>query len=60
MLMKANSFFPFQLGGVQDIASKDMAGKHALLREKYPLLATALLKRLMPTTMKFMVSVSYQ
>ncbi|XP_071530132.1 carbohydrate sulfotransferase 11-like [Panulirus ornatus] len=44
-----------ELGGVQDISSKDMAGKHALLREKYPLLATSLLKRLMPTTMKFMV-----
>ncbi|KAK8735269.1 hypothetical protein OTU49_005594 [Cherax quadricarinatus] len=44
-----------EVAGVQDVASKDMAGKHALLREKYPLLATALLKRIMPTTLKFMV-----
>lgn len=44
-----------ELAGVQDVASKDMAGKHALLREKYPLLTNSLLKRIMPTTMKFMV-----
>ncbi|KAK7086393.1 hypothetical protein SK128_021996 [Halocaridina rubra] len=44
-----------ELAGVQDIASKDMAGKHSLLREKYPLLTNSLLKRIMPTTLKFMV-----
>ncbi|XP_069180830.1 carbohydrate sulfotransferase 11 isoform X2 [Procambarus clarkii] len=44
-----------EIAGVQDISSKDMAGKHALLRERYPLLTTALLKRTIPTTMKFMV-----
>ncbi|XP_042205527.1 carbohydrate sulfotransferase 11-like [Homarus americanus] len=44
-----------QVAGVQDIASKDMAGKHALLRDTYPLLATGLLRRIMPATMKFMV-----
>ncbi|XP_066971737.1 carbohydrate sulfotransferase 11-like [Macrobrachium rosenbergii] len=44
-----------ELAGVNDVASKDMAGKHALLREKYPLLTNSLLKRIMPTSMKFMV-----
>lgn len=44
-----------EIAGEKDVSSKDMAGKHALLRERYPMLTNSLLKRIMPTTLKFMV-----
>ncbi|XP_050695185.1 carbohydrate sulfotransferase 13-like [Eriocheir sinensis] len=45
-----------QLAGVEEGALRDVSREHVLLRDKYPMLPAALLRRTMPVTMKFMVA----
>lgn len=47
----------FQVAGLEEDSYKDKAGRHALLREEYPLLPVPVLRHIMPNTLKFMVRI---